>query len=94
MHWQWTFVAPKAAYHIIAPTRGKVVPIEFLAGVRPKVWISDRLAAQCKHAEAHQFCLAHLIRDAQYAIDAGDSIFAPAFKRFLQRACAIGRRRP
>jgi transposase len=58
------------------------------------VWISDRLPAQCNHADAHQFCLAHLTRDAQYAIDAGDSVFAPAFKAFLQRACAIGRRRP
>jgi hypothetical protein len=27
------------------------------------------------HAEEHQFCLAHLIRDAQYAIDHGDTIF-------------------
>jgi Transposase IS66 family len=45
-------------------------------------------------ADAHQFCLAHLIRDAQYAIDDGDAVFAPAFKAFLQRACGIGRRRP
>jgi hypothetical protein len=44
--------------------------------VRPKVWLSDRLPAQCTHAEAHQFCLADLIRDAQYAIDHGDTIFA------------------
>jgi hypothetical protein len=29
------------------------------------VWLSDRLPAQCTHAEAHQFCLAHLIRDAR-----------------------------
>jgi len=93
-HWQWTFAAATAVFHIIAPTRGKVVPIEFLGGARPKVWLSDRLAAQCRHAEAHQYCLAHLIRDAQFAIDAGDSVFAPGFKRFLQKACAIGRRRP
>jgi transposase len=93
-HWQWTFAAASAVYHTIAPTRGKVVPVEFLGGARPKVWLSDRLAAQCRHAEAHQYCLAHLIRDAQYAIDAGDSVFAPGFKRFLQKACAIGRRRP
>ena len=79
---------------MIVPTRGKIVPVEFLAGAKPKVWLSDRLAAQCNHADAHQVCLAHLIRDAQYAIDAGDSIFAPAFKAFLQKACAIGRRRP
>jgi len=92
--WQWTFLAASAVYHTIAPTRGKVVPIEFLGGARPKVWLSDRLAAQGRHAEAHQYCLAHLIRDAQYAIEAGDSVFAPAFKAFLQKACAIGRRRP
>jgi transposase len=92
-HWQWTFAAATAVYHIIAPTRGKVVPTAFLGQARPKVWLSDRLAAQCKHADAHQYCLAHLIRDAQYAIDAGDTVFAPAFKCFLQKACAIGRRR-
>jgi transposase len=92
-HWQWTFAAATAVYHTIAPTRGKVVPAAFLGQAKPKVWLSDRLAAQCKHADAHQYCLAHLIRDAQYAIDAGDTVFAPAFKRFLQKACAIGRRR-
>ena len=92
--WQWTFGAATAVYHTIVPTRGKCVPVEFLGDARPKVWLSDRLAAQCGHAEAHQVCLAHLIREAQYAIDAGDTVFAPAFKAFLQRACAIGRRRP
>ena len=93
-HWQWVFGAATAVYHTITPTRGKIVPTTFLGGGKPDVWISDRLPAQCKHADAHQFCLAHLIRDAQYAIDAGDTVFAPAFKAFLQRACAIGRRRP
>ena len=69
------------------------MPTAFLDGAKPKVWLSDRLAAQCTHAEAHQFCLAHLIRDAQFAIDHGDSIFAPQFKAFLKDACAVGRRR-
>jgi transposase len=91
--WQWTFGCATAVYHMIAPTRGKCVPTDFLAGARPKVWLSDRLPAQCTHAEAHQFCLAHLIRDAQYAIDHGDTIFAPQFKAFLKDACAVGRRR-
>jgi transposase len=92
--WQWTFLTSTAVVHLIAPTRGKIVPVEFLDGARPKVWLSDRLASQCNHAEAHQICLAHLIRDAQYAIDAGDTVFAPEFKAFLKRACEIGRRRP
>ena len=92
--WQWTFGCATAVYHVIAPTRGKCVPTDFLAGVKPKMWLSDRLPAQLRHAEAHQFCLAHLIRDAQYAIDHGDTIFAPGFKALLQDACAVGRRRP
>lgn len=94
MHWQWVFATATAVAHIIAPTRGKVVPVEFLGDAKPKVWLSDRYLAQCRHADAHQFCLAHLLRDAQYAIDAGDAIFAPGFKAFLQDACAIGRDRP
>src|SRR5262245_3096258 len=62
--------------------------------MRPEVWLYDRLAAQSNHADEHQVCLAHLIRDAQYAIDDGDAVFAPPFKEFLERACEIGGRRP
>jgi transposase len=91
--WQWTFGCATAVYFVIAETRGKCVPTAFLAGARPLVWLSDRLPAQCRHAEEHQFCLAHLIRDAQYAIDHGDTIFAPGFKALLKGACAVGRRR-
>ena len=92
--WQWLFASASAVYHTIVPTRGKCVPVDFLASIKPEVWVSDRLAAQGTHAEAHQYCCAHLIRDAQFAVDAGDTVFAPAFKAFLQRACAIGKRRP
>jgi transposase len=42
----------------------------------------------------HQVCLAHLIREAQYAIDAGDDAFAPSLRKLLKRACAIAGRRP
>jgi transposase len=92
-HWQWVFGCASAVCHVIAPSRGKAVVTSFLVGARPTVWISDRLAAQCGHAEHHQVCLAHLIRDAQYAIDDSDTVFAPGFKGLLKRACAIGRRR-
>jgi transposase len=91
--WQWTFGCATAVAFVMAESRGKSVPTAFLAGARPKMWLSDRLPAQCKHAEEHQFCLAHLIRNAQYAIDHGDTIFAPDFKALLQDACAVGRRR-
>ena len=92
--WQWTFGCASAVYFVMADTRGKCVPTAFLSGAKPKMWLSDRLPAQCTHAEAHQFCLAHLIRNAQFAIDIGDAIFAPDFKELLQDACAVGRRRP
>src|SRR5262249_9752978 len=93
-HWQWTFGGATAVYHMIVPTRGKCVPTDFLPGARPKVGLSDRLPAQATHPQAQQFCLAHLIRDAQYEIDHGDAIFAPKFKAFLKDACAVARRRP
>ena len=92
-HWQWVFAAPRAVVHLIAPARGKAVPAEFLGTAKPKVWLSDRYLAQCRHADAHQFCLAHLLRDAQY-VRRGDAIFAPAFEAFLGDACAAGRDRP
>jgi transposase len=56
------------------------------------VAVDVRLPAQCGLAQEHQFCLAHLIRDAQYAIDHGDTIFALDFKTLLKDACAVGRR--
>jgi transposase len=92
--WQWVFSTATAVYHVIAPTRGKCVPTTFLGDAKPDVWLSDRYAGQGKLADAHQYCLAHLLREAQYAVDAGDCIFAPAFKAFLKDACAVGRRRP
>jgi transposase len=38
-------------------------------------------------------CLAHQLRDCQYAIDAGDDLFAPRMKRLFLRAIAVNRRR-
>lgn len=91
--WQWVFGSATAVAHRIAASRGKAVVSEFLEGATPEVWVSDRLGAQMNHAKAHQVCLAHLLRDARYAIEAGDKLFAPGFKVLLKRAIAIGSRR-
>jgi transposase len=91
--WQWVFGSDTAVAHRIAVTRSAAVPSDFLQGARPEVWVSDRYGAQAGHGQAHQLCLAHLLRDAQYAIDAGDTVFAPGFKHLLKRALAIGGRR-
>ena len=66
---------------------------KFLQGVQPEVWIADRYGGQLGHAAARQMCLAHLLRDANYAVEAGDTVFAPAFKLVLLRAVAIGKQR-
>jgi transposase len=82
-----------AVYHLIADTRGAAVVTSFLQEAEPEIWVADRYAGQNGHGKQRQICLAHLLRDAQYAIDEGDTIFAPAFKCLLLRAVAIGRRR-
>jgi transposase len=92
--WTWVFHHADSAAFVIRASRGKDVVEEFLGDYRPDIWVSDRLGAQMGWAEKeHQVCLAHLLRDAQYAIDAGDTIFAPGLRHLLGRACAIGRRR-
>ena len=82
------------ALFVVDPHRSREVVKTFLGEWRPDFWLSDRLGSQMGWAKrGHQVCLAHLIRDAQYAIDAGDAIFAPSMKGLLKRACAILRRR-
>jgi transposase len=91
--WQWVLLSSTAVYHLIADSRSRHVVTDFLDGAVPEVWVADRYAAQAGHGGERQVCLAHLLRDAQYAIDEGDTGFGPGFKRLLERACAIGRRR-
>ena len=92
--WTWVFHHADDCCFVIRPSRGKDVVAEFLGAARPDFWVSDRLAAQMGWAgKDNQVCLAHLIREAQYAIDAGDSGFAPGLCKLLRQACAIGGRR-
>ena len=91
--WQWVLLSSTAVHHLIADSRGAAVPSDFLGGVKPEVWVADRYAAQAGHGSQRQLCLAHLLRDAQFAIDTGDTGFAPGFHKLLQRAVGISRRR-
>jgi transposase len=92
--WTWVFHHAEDACFVIHPNRSRAVVEQFLGEHRPDFWVSDRLAAQMNWAKKdHQVCLAHLIRDAQYAIDAGDTAFAPGLRKLLRRACKIGGRR-
>lgn len=86
--WEWVFVAQAAVLHVIRPSRGRSVPEAVLAGVRAEVRVSDAFSSQRGHAERWQMCLAHLLRDAQWAIDCGDATFSARFKLWLLRAMA------
>jgi len=59
---------------------------------RPALWVSDLYGAQQGHAEDWQICLAHQLRDCAYAIEAGDTVFAPRMKALLLRAVVLARR--
>ncbi len=91
--WEWVFIGTLAALHVIRPSRGKAVVQALFGEIRPMVWVSDMLGSQRGHAVEWQVCLAHLLRDATYAIECGDTAFSAPFKRLLLRAIAIGRRR-
>lgn len=92
--WTWVFHHADSACFVTHPHRSRVVVEEFLGEYRPDFWVSDRLASQMEWARIeHQVCLAHLLRDVQYAIDAGDAAFAPGVHALLKDACAIARRR-
>jgi transposase len=91
--WQWVLLSSTAIYHVIVDSRGAEVVRDFLQGAVPEVWVADRYGGQNGHGVERQVCLAHLLRDTQYAIDEGDTDFAPPFKRLLLRAIGIGQRR-
>jgi transposase len=80
--------------HVIRPSRGQGVIQEVLGAHRPTIWVSDLYSAQQHHpAEDWQVCLAHQVRDCQFALDAGDTRFAPRMKAVFLRAFAIHKRR-
>lgn len=92
-HWNWVFQNDQVVIHVIRNTRAASVVTETMAGHRPSIWVSDLYGAQQGHADLWQVCLAHQLRDCKYAIEAGDTIFAPRMKALLLRAVVLARRR-
>jgi transposase len=90
---RWVFIGTLAVLHVIQPSRGKAVVTALFGAIQPEVWVSDMLGSQRGHGALWQVCLAHLLRDAKYAIECGDTAFSAPFRWLLLRAIAIGRRR-
>ena len=90
--WNWVFQNDEVVVHVVRNSRGAGVVAEVLDGHRPALWVSDLYSAQLGHAEEWQICLAHQLRDCTYAIEAGDTVFAPRMKALLLRAVVLARR--
>jgi transposase len=90
--WNWVFQNDEVVIHVVRRSRGVDVVREVLDGHRPTIWVSDLYSAQQGHATEWQICLAHQLRDCSFAIEAGDTIFAPRMKALLLRAVVLARR--
>ena len=91
--WNWVFQNDDVVIHVVRHSRSAGVVREVMDGHRPAIWVSDLYGAQQGHAGDWQICLAHQLRDCQFAIEAGDAIFAPRMKMLLLRAFVLARRR-
>jgi transposase len=91
--WNWVFQNDQVVIHVVRTSRAASVVTEVMAGHRPSIWVSDLYGAQQGHADFWQVCLAHQLRHCKYAIEAGDTIFAPRMKALLLRAVVLARRR-
>ncbi len=61
--YHWVFRSSDAVLHEAAFSRGAQIIRDVMGGHRPRLWTSDRYAAQQNHADRQQTCLAHLARD-------------------------------
>jgi transposase len=91
--WDWVFQNGEVVIHVIRNSRSAAVVGEVMDGHRPAIWVSDLYSAQQGHAADWQICLAHQLRDCKFAIEAGDTIFAPRMRALLLRAFVLARRR-
>ena len=92
--WLWTVQTPQASYFAVADTRSGDVLEALMFDAVAEVWCSDLWSAQLT-AQTRRFaiCHAHQLRALQFAIDAGDTIFAPAFQLLLREALQLTRAR-
>ncbi len=69
--WEWVFQTATAAYHTIQRRRNTEVVLTFLNGTIPRCWTSDLWKPQLAAPRVcYQICLAHQLRDLEYAIAA------------------------
>jgi transposase len=86
----WVFVAKSVCVFVSDKTRSFQVILRTIGEAFNGTWVSDRYGAQLKiKAKRRQLCLAHLIRDCEYLIDAERSSWGFQLKSLLQKAIQV-----
>ena len=89
--YHWVFHCKDAVVHQPDYSRAARVVHDMMNGHAPDVWISDRYSAQQKHGARHQTCLAHLARDAAFALEHGADDLPLRFKLWFRRVFDLAR---
>lgn len=89
--WFWVWQNKTITYIVAATNRSKAIIQEhFPDGLPNSILCSDRLAAQLSTiTKGSQICLAHLLRDLNYLIEAEQTPWATSFKDLLKDAIAL-----
>ena len=89
--YHWVFHCKDVVVHQPDYSRAARVVDDMMAGYAPEVWISDRYSAQQGHGARHQTCLAHLARDAAFAMEHGGDDLPLRFKLWLGKVFDLAR---
>lgn len=86
---------PDVSYFAAVDSRaGQVLEDILIDASGIEVWMSDLYSAQLSvNTKRYAICNAHQLRDLQYAIDAGDTVFAPAMQQLLRQGLQLTKRR-
>lgn len=88
--WHWVFQTPTAAYHTIQRRRTTEVVLTFLNGTVPRCWTSDLWKPQlAAGAVCYQICLAHQLRDLEYARQAETGAVRAGARAWAEQLAAL-----
>lgn len=90
-YWFWVWQNAMVTYIVAASSRSKqVIADNFPDGLPNSILCSDRLAAQLSTiTKGNQICLAHLLRELNYLIEAEQHTWAMEFKTLLADAIRL-----
>ena len=86
--WQWVWQSAQETYISVCQSRGsQAIDEEFPNGLKRSILTTDRWAAQLKtEAKAHQLCIAHLLRDIEFLIQAEKNEWSIQLKQLFKSA--------